>query len=456
MENKGKFFWGLLRGNNLQLILAVIFLGTVISAMIPPFQSPDEFDHIKRAYWLTKGQFILDSTPGISSGGWVDSGLLQYMNLYGSLPNNAEMKVSHEVGFYAPNIKWSGVRVFSPAPGTGYYFPLAYTPQALGLMVGELLDLSVETSYRLARLMVLVSSVVLIAMAFAIFPVNPLAIALLVLPMSVFQFSSASLDAFTTALTFFAISIFLKMADRRGDDMPWFAYALGISVFILVSCRLQLIPFLVLPYLIYLFTKNKNHLYFAAIISIATLTWIISAIKLTHDYRYAANLPPFEAIKYCLTNPTYFIEAFANTIGSGEFLKLYMQQFIGMLGWMDTLFPDGFYYSMLGMLVVLAIYSASLNKTGWPRNSLLGIAGVSFLLIFLAILITANPTPSKDIHGVQGRYFLIPALLVSYALTGTIEALRGTKRKILLAMLALLAAATIWFLPDLLIHRYFV
>lgn len=455
MEIKG-ILRSAVNGNYSPVILLAIIAGALFSAMIPPMQSPDEIDHIKRAYLLSKGQFILDTPAGYSSGGDVDSGLLQYMNLYSSLPHHPEAKVTREISSSAQNIKWSGTREFSPAPGTGYYFPLAYAPQAFGLMIGELLDLSVETSYRLARLMVLVSSIFLISIAFTIFPANPLAVALLIIPMSIFQFASASLDAFTTSLAIVAISLFLKMKDWKAGDAAWFVYALGICIFLVVSCRVHLIALLVIPYLVYFSTRDKKHLYFAAIISIATFAWLFVAIKFTHDYRVSGAVPASDAIKYYLANPAAFIHTMANTLGYGQLLILYVKSFIGSLGALDTWFSNNYYYSMFGILVLLGICSVSPGKMDPHRKVLLIIAGTSVFLIFFAILITANPIPVEIMRGVQGRYFLVPVLLASYSLTGTIGASRGIRRKLIFALLAAQAVATIWCMPQLLINRYFI
>ena len=52
------------------LTLAMIgFISFILSALIPSFMSPDEVDHLKRAYWLSQGKILLDTPPGQSSGG---------------------------------------------------------------------------------------------------------------------------------------------------------------------------------------------------------------------------------------------------------------------------------------------------------------------------------------------------------------------------------------------------
>lgn len=79
-----------------QLIACLIFIGTMLSSIIPPFQSPDEFDHIKRAYVLSKGELTLVSPPNISSGGYIDNGLLQYMDGFTYLPFEEKHTVARE------------------------------------------------------------------------------------------------------------------------------------------------------------------------------------------------------------------------------------------------------------------------------------------------------------------------------------------------------------------------
>ena len=120
-------------GKHLHIIGMLVIGCSILSVIIPPFQSPDEHDHIKRAYLLSKGVLVLDRPEGTSSGGYVDSGLLNFMAVIGVVHRKLSAK---EVSSWS-TIEWSGNRIYSPAPGAGYYFPAIYFPQALGLWVGE-------------------------------------------------------------------------------------------------------------------------------------------------------------------------------------------------------------------------------------------------------------------------------------------------------------------------------
>jgi hypothetical protein len=66
----------------------------MLSAVIPPLQSPDEFDHIKRAAGLLSGQILVTTQPGNYPGLWVDDGLLLFMQVYDRLPFRTGTRVN--------------------------------------------------------------------------------------------------------------------------------------------------------------------------------------------------------------------------------------------------------------------------------------------------------------------------------------------------------------------------
>lgn len=120
---------------------------------MPPLQSPDERDHLKRAYWLARGELFLKTPPGQASGGFVDSGLENYIDYLARYEGHAERKITYNNVEDISRFQWTPSQTFTVAPGTGYYFPIIYTPQAIGLLAGKGMDLSIDSSYRLARLL---------------------------------------------------------------------------------------------------------------------------------------------------------------------------------------------------------------------------------------------------------------------------------------------------------------
>lgn len=402
------------------LFPVALFLACFLSSVIiPPFQSPDEFDHVKRAYLLTQGRIVLDSPEGNSSGGMIDTGLLAYMRSYGNVPFHPDRKLSADEIDEAKSIQWAGTREFSPAPGTGYYFPLIYAPQATGLIIGEMLGVSVEQSYRLARFFVLVFASLIIAVAFLIHRPPPLVAALLVIPMSLFQFSSASLDGLSTALSILAISVFMRIAMDKKQAGLWLLHVLTGSVILVVGCRVHLLPLILLIFGTFFFTKSSKSLIAGGVASILVVLWLAVAFKSTVDNRFAAGLPVSRILFHYLANPSSFVRVLIATLSSADLARFYAQSFFGILGWLDARFPDDIYTWLYALFFLVAIFSTSFRniEAEWLVRLLLVIcAFCSILLIFLALLVTWNAHPASVIQGVQGRYFIVPALLIAYAL----------------------------------------
>jgi uncharacterized membrane protein len=431
-----------------------------ISTIIPPFQSPDEFDHIKRAYLLTRGTFILHAPQGGKPGGVIDSGLSSYIDAYDNLRFHPDRKLSADQISTANAIRWTGIKEFSQARVTSYYFPLIYAPQAIGLVVGEAFGFSIDRSFRLARLLALLVSSLLACGAFLIYPPSPLVGALLVIPMSVFQFSSASLDGMSTALSIFAISLFLRIADERENAKPWHLHGLTASVILVVSSRPYMAPLISLIFGTYLYTRNRKSLMAGAITLLFVVLWLIVAIGGTTGTRLAIQTYPrapiSTIISYYAADPFSFLTLLHTTFS--HYGRPYFESFLGILGWLDARFTEEIYRSLLYFLIAVGIFSVSLrfSKHELPARMLLIVcAFLSFILIFPAVLLT-NGHPASIIEGVQGRYFLISALLLAYGLMR--NARRESCRPYLAGffLLSVLLLYSTFHTTTLLLKRYYV
>lgn len=395
------------------LFAAAFFMSTII----PPLQSPDEGDHLKRAYFLTQGVLILDKSGG-NSGGQLDTGLQAFMNAYIVYPGQPSHKLSNDERDFANNIKWTGRSSFADAPGTGYYFPLIYTPQAVGLSIGKALELTVYDSYRLSRLFSLFAIIALLYFSLNLYKVSPLAITFIILPMSLFQLASASLDGISIGFAFFAISIFMRLSEDKKDSDNRLFYFLCFSLILLVTSRAYLAPLLLMPLFLAFITKRKAF-YYASLCSILfSITWLVIAIGSTVDNRVTRNISTGSAVLLYVNNPIEFIRIFTHTIPG--FYKFYINSFIGILGALDTVFKPVIYVIIGYFLVIVALCSFSFEAIKHnlkARLLLLFSSFVSILIIFFALLVTWTPHPAEYILGVQGRYFLIPLLLIAYAIS---------------------------------------
>lgn len=439
-------------------ILVVSLLLTacaMLSFIIPPMQSPDEHDHIKRACLLGRGVFLLESKQGQSSGGEVDSGLLAFMAAFPPrLPGMSEEKV-----LAAGKIVWTGERVFDSAPGTGYYLPLIYVPQTAALIIGEGFGLTIEHSYRLARLFALLATVALIYIGLGLYPASPLLIALLALPMSLFQFSCASIDGISLGLTVFSVAAFMRISECRQYTSTWLFISLTTAVLLLATSRLQASPMFALLFAACFSIRRWQFAVLATAALGFFLTWTLLSMTNTVDLRVANTRPPAEIAIYYLQHPLSLMDVLGATLADPSQKIMYLQSFLGVLGWLDAAFSGQLYTLIFLLLGTIGAFSLSLSsvENWWPQRLLLLVLSLaSVALIFFALLVTWTPHPATVIMGVQGRYFIIPAVMAAYAIGGNKGVSEGLMRKASLVLCILLFAVSTTGTTSLLLERYYL
>lgn len=268
------------------LTAALFITCFILSMLIPPLQSPDEGAHLERIYLLGKGQLMLETPEGSSSGGMIDSGLRAYLQAYSKFISRPDTKMSQVEIDEANNLRWTGHKEFDAPSGTGYYFPLIYTPQAIGLAAGEAFGFTVDTSYRMARFFVLVSTALVLAWAFLIHRPPIIAVALLVLPMSLFQFSTATIDGISTAIFILAISCFSRITIDRQRSKKYLSYTLIFCVLIVTSSRAHALPLFALIFASYFYTRDRKALAASLACLVFVISWMLVSIKLTTNITF--------------------------------------------------------------------------------------------------------------------------------------------------------------------------
>jgi len=451
-----EYFWSF-------FIFSLFLVSFCISALVPSFQSPDENDHVKRAYMLSRGQLLVETPPNGSSGGFIDKGLIRYMQAYEILNFKAARKLSADEIYDANQVQWSGTQSFSPTHGISYNFPLIYTPQALALSIGKYANFSINNSYLLARFFSLIFSCLILLWAFRIHPPDFLIASLLIIPMSLFQFGAASIDGISTALTILAISLFFRISKDGKNYHQSDLFFLFISTILICTCRSHLLPILLLLFTVYFYTKDKKCLIFGVLASLITLSWLIFVFKTTIDKNQLSGLAPTLILQFYLSHPIDYFIVLINTLSDFSITKAYFTSFIGVLGWLDTSFPKE-NYLVIGILLCL-IFISSLSRNlfrDWTLSKiLLCICSlISMLIIFSALLFTFTIHPAKVIMGIQGRYFLLPLILFAYAIQNTSRVVYYPQYNVVknagLFLLILLFLYSGYQTERVLLNRYFI
>lgn len=441
------------------VIVSLFFLCNLITVLIPSFQSPDEFEHIKRAYLFGRGDIVLSAPAGQSSGGMIDSGLAKYMDAFSSLPFNQEKRITAIQLADAKNIRWTGTREFSPTLGMTYYFPAIYLIHTASLGAGEFLNLTIDASYKLTKFVLLSVSCILLFFAFKLVKPTALVLALLLIPMSLFQVASASLDGVATAMAILMISVFLKIAEEKNDTPPVYFYILIALWLLLASSRLQIYSTIILIGVASCYLKHKKYLWMTLAAALAVIGWQLVVMASAVDGRVQLGDSSTNLILSYLKHPSEFIRIFFATLTDPPTARGYFSSFFGVLGWLDTPFSGKEYVVLLTLLAIIAAVSISPAALliGYPPRLLLLLCAVfSVATIFFALLVTWTPHPASLVAGVQGRYFLIPALMIAYAMHTTPNCQSRTRSYFSMALLAILATYSSMNTLNLLLERYYL
>lgn len=419
---------------------------TVVATLTPPFQAPDEYNHVARADMLSRGQLWLNSSNGLPSGGLVDKALFDYMDHFHGMDGRKEVKVSASQLTTASWIDWTGIEVRAAIPNLTYYFPAIYLPQAAGLWLGRQINLSVDMSYMLARASALTFSVAILALAFRLWKPSALTLVVVALPMSVFLFASAAIDGLANALTVLLLSTFWRLRSDGASANKYHWWIFFASLTVVASCRPHALPLLALPLLLYRQHANRQILVIGAAVTTFVVGWTVVTVKTTvyGDGVLAAN--HLGKLLHYLQHPQTFFSALHSTLSDAERTRFYKDSFIGVLGWLDTSLARASYHRF-GAVILVGFVLAMLSSRGeWRiRLALMGLALCSSLLIFLALLVQWNPSGATIIDGVQGRYFILPALMLGYAFAPGAQRPMGPRMHravMLMVLLTLLMTAT--------------
>ena len=375
-------------------------------------------------------------TPaGRSTAAWVDPALAKYINVHresnrvavgrspGPPPTAAELVAAGNTSFSE-----STKPISISAPGAAIYPPIAYLPQGLALWSARALHLRMASAYALARLVTLTTSAAVLFAAFLLVTPSPLQLALLALPMSLFQMASAALDGFSTSMAVLAISLYQALPETQPRKQPLLHLSLVCSILVVVPARLHLWPLLIL---LFLSARNLKQTWasFTSLTCLsAVLIWVACVSRSTVDLRRSqlSTDTVSTAIQF-LSHPNELIALLVRTVSNQELLSFYFRSFIGVLGWLHLPLDPPLAYPMLavmlGVSTVLTViwtrqqhWQLLFQQTQWL---LIAMALLSALSVFLLLLVAWTPDPihAQLIEGVQGRYFLVPALMVAMAIT---------------------------------------
>jgi uncharacterized membrane protein len=389
--------------------LFAVYAGVAVVLLayrMPPFMNPDEGAHAVRADQIS--HFGLIAHGGAhGSPALIDTGIDTAYARFAVLVTHPEAGVAPTM--YAP-IGWGG-RKQRGAPNTAIYPPLFYLPAAVALWVGRHTGWSVLPSIILARLATGFAAITLGTCAIALAGAGAVWLfALLLLPMCLAQMAAVSQDGPMLATAALATALWLRLQD--GSRPAWHGDLafLCVSLAAIGMARPPFAAFAILPLAASRPPRPARICAVVFILVCAALWWWVAATDSGVDINHFHANDSGAQMRALLFHPWRIVTVPWVTLAENG--KIYAVQFIGWLGWMDVALPTA-YVKAAYVSLTLAAASAWLGGTGKPSHARLlllsiaaGIAGVFFIQY-----LTWTAVGADAVDGVQGRYFLVPALV---------------------------------------------
>lgn len=398
------------------IVLAPLF-GLLYAFVTPPFQTPDEPQHLNRAFQLSELR-VIGRRQGAGSeakaGGFLPRSLKTAVELaLGDIPHNELRHIDRRALEAAWAVRLDAKdREFLEFPTAVLYSPVPYAPQTLAVGIGRLFGARPLVLLYLARLANLAVWVILVGLALKTTPFFRWAFMVLALaPISIAQAASASADAPLNGLAFLFIAGVLRAAwGPEADLSPSRLRVLAALAAAVTLCK-PVYGFL--PLLAFFIPAKKLRPRRRPALVLASIPLIAWGAAAAWSAATSGVLAPLQSgvdaaaqVRVILARPLGFFGFLVRETGS--FFPDFVREFVGQLGWLDVALPAGIivlFYFALG--ATAAFDTAPPIKVRWPARA--GAAAVvlaSAALIVAAIYVVWNPAGTAQIRGVQGRYFI--------------------------------------------------
>lgn len=395
--------------------IAVIY-GILFLVITPPFQVADEYNHFYRAFQISEAHIIAERQQNQVGGLLPKSLVITANKVSQNLIFHPENKQNTKNIFSVLSLPLDSYnRVFLHFPNTSLYSPIPYLPQAFGIALGKIMDFSPLLMMYLGRIFNLLVWVWLGFISIKTTPVYKWLIFLLLLtPMSLFQASSLSADPVTNGISLLLVTICLRCAFEKSKRVPKVAFYIIVLLGMLLAISKQAYIPLIFLYLLIPIKKIRNKKsYFINFIALVLSTIFANAIwsffikgliiPLRPD---VSNVSAGAQLMFLLGNPLNLFVVIQNSLSIHGIE--YINQFIGVLGWLDTPLPPMYIWFHLIILLLVSLLNNQEKVTISLKQKLIIFMSLSlsFIIIMALVYLSWTPVGKNVIEGVQGRYFI--------------------------------------------------
>jgi uncharacterized membrane protein len=404
---------------NLYLVLALTF-GLMMAIFNPPFDGvPDEHAHYWKAWAVAEGNFLCHADDQIPKSAINLPG----SNLKVSVPGDDKKIVFN--GFLVKLFEKDSGEMSAGGSAICGATPLGYIPQAIGLKIGQFVNISPLGSMYFARILNLFASVALVYLAIRIIPFGKIILLVIgLLPMTIQQFASMGYDSLHIASVFLFIAFIIKLASQKEKKLSIRDIVI-LFVIALVSFNVK-VGYATLSFLVFILPmakfKNRKQYWLFTIGFVLVNMFVFLGVKsyFAEDssggsVQVESAIDASRQTAYVIANPLNFVAVLFNQVY--DKFNFYAETFLFKSGWLKKSMPQFWYvFLVLGMILLVRNEKESVELTKKQRSIFLLVFLMNFTLAFLGLYLVWTKVGATKIAGVQGRYFLgiFPLLLLFF------------------------------------------
>ena len=389
------------------LILILLIIGIPMIILIPPGAGYDEEDHLVRVWEISHGSFIPGQIPAkemkypkifrdvafrhLAVEGIIDT---QFWQTYTGVSLDEHGYVSREI-----NTK----SVYSPA---------LLLPQAVILhYAGIKADMPALVVFYLCRFAGLISYLVLVWLAIRLIPFGKwILLVLAASPMAIFQATTVSADAISNGIGFLFIAGSLRINGFEKIGWKECGYLIFL-ISLLFLAKLNLIPLILLPFLIIHPSRYADKGIYAVLLALVVFLFAIEVVwwnwiaARSVDSVLTNEADPGAQLQHILHHPLIFLKTIASDLLANGLT--YFQ------GWTNGY---GYYYwtppQIVSLFFLLSLCAALFHDStpDWVSKKIiivfLGIFALGYLATISSLYLSFTPVGANRVLGVQGRYFI--------------------------------------------------
>jgi uncharacterized membrane protein len=420
-------------------------MGLFYVFVVPPFQSPDEFNHFNKINHILEGHFYPEiDTPTVSLGGYVPQSVIDIQKPYLGFVWHDALKSNFDTlkNVLATPLS-KNQKNFASFPNTARYAPIAYAPPLVGCGIAWAFDLNPAYSMYLGRLTNLFFWLICMSIFFRLMPVFHTVIAFItLLPGTIAIQATLSADVFTNGCLFIMIGLFLKF---KFTDKPISKLELGAFWVLSVLTTWAKVVYLPMALLLLLVPKERfgslkykiTSLSIGLFINFLVVIWWSGEVNLmiypfnnieqtTYHDLHEADDPPKT---YCFVNPELqkqrilqapftFIADFLSC--SIELYSYNNKSFISAVGWESLSVQRPLHALLIISLLIFIAAQKSLFSTR-ERWALAAIGHAMSCAFLLSQHLHWDPVGAKIATMYLGKYYIVIYPILMLALMGVLS-----------------------------------